>query len=195
MPRIGRTGRVGNTGRATSFFDERENAALARPLVKVIHILFMVTWFYVLNYSVSKLILSTIGAYWREAACAWLACWAVQGGLLLMQRFSQVWNIAHLISCLSVSFTGSHQVSLCLTIQQCTILSSLKINTQLIKCPKACGFSYRLGCFTVHFHDQCILIMPSKLWVIVYDQTSHVLVLASWIIALLLICWLARFFA
>ena len=33
--RIGRTGRVGNTGRATSFFDERENAALARPLVKV----------------------------------------------------------------------------------------------------------------------------------------------------------------
>ena len=35
--RIGRTGRVGNTGRATSFFDERENAALARPLVKVIY--------------------------------------------------------------------------------------------------------------------------------------------------------------
>merc|ERR1712013_123731 len=34
--RIGRTGRVGNTGRATSFFDERENAALARPLVKVL---------------------------------------------------------------------------------------------------------------------------------------------------------------
>ena len=39
VPRIGRTGRVGNTGRATSFFDERENAALARPLVKVIHYL------------------------------------------------------------------------------------------------------------------------------------------------------------
>ena len=38
-PRIGRTGRVGNTGRATSFFDERENAALARPLVKVVHYL------------------------------------------------------------------------------------------------------------------------------------------------------------
>merc|ERR1719233_1839590 len=34
--RIGRTGRVGNIGRATSFFDERENAALARPLVKVL---------------------------------------------------------------------------------------------------------------------------------------------------------------
>merc|ERR1712013_786042 len=34
--RIGRTGRVGNTGRATSFFDERENAGLARPLVKVL---------------------------------------------------------------------------------------------------------------------------------------------------------------
>merc|ERR1712107_388470 len=28
--RIGRTGRFGNTGRATSFFDERENAGLAR---------------------------------------------------------------------------------------------------------------------------------------------------------------------
>ena len=38
--RIGRTGRVGNTGRATSFFDERENAGLARPLVKVTHNLF-----------------------------------------------------------------------------------------------------------------------------------------------------------
>ena len=53
MPRIGRTGRVGNTGRATSFFDERENAALARPLVKVINILFMTwllpNWIYVLN--------------------------------------------------------------------------------------------------------------------------------------------------
>ena len=41
--RIGRTGRVGNTGRATSFFDERENAGLARPLVKVTHNLFMLS--------------------------------------------------------------------------------------------------------------------------------------------------------
>ena len=41
LQRIGRTGRVGNTGRATSFFDERENAGLARPLVKVTHNLFM----------------------------------------------------------------------------------------------------------------------------------------------------------
>ena len=40
LQRIGRTGRVGNTGRATSFFDERENAGLARPLVKVTHNLF-----------------------------------------------------------------------------------------------------------------------------------------------------------
>ena len=43
LQRIGRTGRVGNTGRATSFFDERENAGLARPLVKVTHNLFMLS--------------------------------------------------------------------------------------------------------------------------------------------------------
>ena len=34
--RIGRTGRCGNIGRATSFFDPQSDAALARPLVKVL---------------------------------------------------------------------------------------------------------------------------------------------------------------
>ena len=34
--RIGRTGRVGNTGRATSFFDPSEDRAVARPLVDVL---------------------------------------------------------------------------------------------------------------------------------------------------------------
>ena len=35
MPRIGRTGRLGNKGRASSFFDGRDDDKLARPLVKV----------------------------------------------------------------------------------------------------------------------------------------------------------------
>jgi len=34
--RIGRTGRCGNIGRATSFFDENVDSPLARPLVKVL---------------------------------------------------------------------------------------------------------------------------------------------------------------
>ena len=34
--RIGRTGRVGNTGRATSFFDQHEDGAIARPLVRIL---------------------------------------------------------------------------------------------------------------------------------------------------------------
>jgi len=34
--RIGRTGRCGNTGRATSFFDTNTDMALARPLVKIL---------------------------------------------------------------------------------------------------------------------------------------------------------------
>ena len=34
--RIGRTGRVGNAGRATSFFDESNDQALAAELVKVL---------------------------------------------------------------------------------------------------------------------------------------------------------------
>ena|SRR6218665_189404 len=34
--RIGRTGRCGNLGRATSFFDPERDSALARPLVKVL---------------------------------------------------------------------------------------------------------------------------------------------------------------
>merc|ERR1712233_263529 len=34
--RIGRTGRVGNTGRATSFFDYHEDGAIARSLVRVL---------------------------------------------------------------------------------------------------------------------------------------------------------------
>ena len=34
--RIGRTGRVGNLGRATCFFDPEEDKAMARPLVKVL---------------------------------------------------------------------------------------------------------------------------------------------------------------
>ena len=33
--RIGRTGRLGNKGRASSFFDGRDDDKLARPLVKV----------------------------------------------------------------------------------------------------------------------------------------------------------------
>ena len=52
MPRIGRTGRVGNTGRATSFFDERENAALARPLVKVIYLYSVMTWLLLIDINV-----------------------------------------------------------------------------------------------------------------------------------------------
>ena len=35
-PRIGRTGRVGNTGRATSFFDQHEDGAISRPLVGIL---------------------------------------------------------------------------------------------------------------------------------------------------------------
>lgn len=34
--RIGRTGRCGNTGRATSFFDQSKDQELARPLVKIL---------------------------------------------------------------------------------------------------------------------------------------------------------------
>jgi len=34
--RIGRTGRCGNVGRATCFFDPQVDAAMARPLVKVL---------------------------------------------------------------------------------------------------------------------------------------------------------------
>ena len=34
--RIGRTGRCGNLGKATSFFDCNKDAELARPLVKVL---------------------------------------------------------------------------------------------------------------------------------------------------------------
>jgi len=34
--RIGRTGRCGNIGRATSFFDPSSDSQLARPLVKVL---------------------------------------------------------------------------------------------------------------------------------------------------------------
>jgi probable ATP-dependent RNA helicase DDX4 len=34
--RIGRTGRCGNTGRATSFFDAQTDQQLARPLVRVL---------------------------------------------------------------------------------------------------------------------------------------------------------------
>ena len=34
--RIGRTGRVGNTGRATSFFDQHEDGAISRPLVGIL---------------------------------------------------------------------------------------------------------------------------------------------------------------
>jgi len=34
--RIGRTGRCGNTGKATSFFDANADSALARPLIKVL---------------------------------------------------------------------------------------------------------------------------------------------------------------
>ena len=34
--RIGRTGRCGNIGRATSFFDANVDNALARPLIKVL---------------------------------------------------------------------------------------------------------------------------------------------------------------
>merc|ERR1711970_1500709 len=34
--RIGRTGRVGNTGRATSFFDHHDDGAIARPLVGIL---------------------------------------------------------------------------------------------------------------------------------------------------------------
>ena len=34
--RIGRTGRVGNTGRATSFFDMGANSGIAQPLTKIL---------------------------------------------------------------------------------------------------------------------------------------------------------------
>ena len=34
--RIGRTGRCGNIGRATCFFDPRTDSAMARPLVKIL---------------------------------------------------------------------------------------------------------------------------------------------------------------
>ena len=34
--RIGRTGRLGNTGRATSFFDSQQDSGLAGDLVKVL---------------------------------------------------------------------------------------------------------------------------------------------------------------
>ena len=34
--RIGRTGRVGNIGKATSFYDSGENSAIARELFKVL---------------------------------------------------------------------------------------------------------------------------------------------------------------
>ena len=37
--RIGRTGRVGNIGRATSFYDPSENSVIARELFKVTHFL------------------------------------------------------------------------------------------------------------------------------------------------------------
>ena len=62
LQRIGRTGRVGNTGRATSFFDERENAGLARPLVKVTHNLFMLS-----ASDIIPLVSFTV--------MAWLNCW------------------------------------------------------------------------------------------------------------------------
>ena len=42
MQRIGRTGRVGNLGRATSFFDKKsKDAKLAKDLVKVNSSLFI----------------------------------------------------------------------------------------------------------------------------------------------------------
>merc|ERR1712059_118451 len=34
--RIGRTGRVGNTGRATSFFDSRDDSGISRELVRML---------------------------------------------------------------------------------------------------------------------------------------------------------------
>ena len=36
VPRIGRTGRVGNTGAATSFFDRAKDGGLARPLLDIL---------------------------------------------------------------------------------------------------------------------------------------------------------------
>ena len=34
--RIGRTGRVGNLGKATSFYDSSKNSSVARPLIKIL---------------------------------------------------------------------------------------------------------------------------------------------------------------
>lgn len=34
--RVGRTGRVGNLGKASSFYDSETNGALARPLIKIL---------------------------------------------------------------------------------------------------------------------------------------------------------------
>ena len=138
LQRIGRTGRVGNTGRATSFFDERENAGLARPLVKVTHNLF-----YMLSASgIIPLVFFTVtvwlnwpiieGSYWCQAACARLAGWSIQGRLLL--------NCHHLK--ISFSISSESDKSPC-----------------YIDCIVACGLA---GCFTVYFPFQCTI---SSSWI------------------------------
>ena len=56
--RIGRTGRLGNKGRASSFFDGRDDDKLARPLVKVgapFHLKFLLLQAFFSNFSFKML--------------------------------------------------------------------------------------------------------------------------------------------
>lgn len=54
VQRIGRTGRLGNQGKATSFFDVDRDYHLAEPIIKIlsrvgfIHLLFII-YLYILN--------------------------------------------------------------------------------------------------------------------------------------------------
>ena len=55
--RIGRTGRIGNQGRATAFFDRTKDQRLARGLVKVLSEVFLklIGYIYIsLNFSIER---------------------------------------------------------------------------------------------------------------------------------------------
>ena len=44
--RIGRTGRVGNVGKATSFYDENVDRSLAADLVSLLNLNFLVVYYF-----------------------------------------------------------------------------------------------------------------------------------------------------
>ena len=197
LSRIGRTGRVGNTGRATSFFDERENAGLARPLVKV-------------SASIGKcdflmrLVKSWVwkhwpcqGFDWREAACAGLACWTFKRGLLLtcfshvLRRWGcfqskspmvKMFRMYQSLSCITLSLTCiTYSHTTCL-VSPCWIknLRPVDINMYLsVRLLRQIWLLY--SSFPLHLVEILVISLINQIWPIVA--------------ALLLICWLVRFYA